>query len=186
MKKKTKLFKQAKASGDWTTYKEHQKVCKKEFQAAENNFVNNTINKGLEENNSKPFWRYVKSKKSDNIGVSPLKDKGKLVNESKNKAEILLNQFKSVFTKNDSDSKDLPQVGKRVTESASEIKVDQSGVEKLLAKIQPHKACGPDEIPNLVLKMCSKTLAPGITVLFQKSLDSGQLPKDWRQHHSRV
>ena len=44
VKKKTKLFKQAKASGDWTTYKEHQKVCKKEFQAAENNFVNNTIN----------------------------------------------------------------------------------------------------------------------------------------------
>ena len=101
------------------------------------------------------------------------------MNESKNKAEILLNQFKSVFTKNDSDSKDLPQVGKRVTESACDIKVDQSGVEKLLAKIQPHKACGPDEIPNLVLKMCSKTLAPGITVLFQKSLDSGQLPKDW-------
>ena len=49
----------------------------------------------------------------------------------------------------------------------------------MLEKIQPHKASGPDEIPNIVLKMCSKSLAPGITALFQKSLDTGELPKDW-------
>ena len=49
----------------------------------------------------------------------------------------------------------------------------------MLEKIQPHKASGPDEIPNIVLKMCSKSLAPGISALFQKSLDTGELPKDW-------
>ena len=42
-----------------------------------------------------------------------------------------------------------------------------------------HKACGPDELPNMVLSKCAKSLAPGISVLFQKSLDSGILPKDW-------
>ena len=174
---KTKLYKKAKTSGNWTKYKEHQKICKRAFQTAENNFVNNTINKGLEEKNSKPFWRYIKSKKSDNIGVSPLKDKGKLVSESKKKAEILLNQFKSVFTID--NNKDIPDMKKRVGDSVNDIKIDENEVEKLLEKIQPHKASGPDEIPNIVLKMCSKSLAPGITALFQKSLDTGELPKDW-------
>ena len=40
----------------------------------------------------------MKSKTQDNIGVVPLKRSGGLY-ESKEKAEILNNQFKSVFTK---------------------------------------------------------------------------------------
>ena len=47
------------------------KEMQTKFQKAEQNYIVNTINKGLEENNSKPFWRYIKSKKQDNIGVSP-------------------------------------------------------------------------------------------------------------------
>ena len=60
------------------------------------------------------------------------------------------------------------------------IRIDPSGVEKLISNIKPHKASGPDDIPNLVLKNCSKALAPGIAVLFQKSIDTGELPKDWK------
>ena len=41
----------------------------------------------------------MKSKKQDKIGVAPLKRSGGLTNESKEKAAILSNQFKSVFTK---------------------------------------------------------------------------------------
>ena len=54
---------------------------------------------GLENNNPKPFWKYIKSRKQDNIGVAPLKTNGQLVNDSKGKAEILMRQFKSVFTR---------------------------------------------------------------------------------------
>ena len=178
MRKKTKLYKYAKQNGDWTKYKIIQKVCRKEFRDAENNYINSTINKGLEENNSKPFWRYIKSQKNDNVGVAPLNEKGKLISESKKKAEILLKQFVSVFTT--SSSEDLPPVNKRIDATTSSIKIDPAGVEKLLSKIQPHKACGPDEIPNLVLKTCAKSLAPGVAALFQKSLDTGTLPKDWK------
>ena len=59
------------------------------------------------------------------------------------------------------------------------LKVTSKGVENLLSDIKSHKACGPDEIPNIVLKNCAKQLAPGISILFQKSLDTGVLPKDW-------
>ena len=54
--------------------------------------------RGLEEGSTKQFWRYVKSLRRDNSGISPLKQDGKLHNDSNDKAEILNNQFKSVFT----------------------------------------------------------------------------------------
>jgi hypothetical protein len=38
---------------------------------------------------------------------------------------------------------------------------------------------GPDQIPIIVLKTCAKTLAPGMTKIFQKSIDYGELPDDW-------
>ena len=177
LRKKTKLFKKAKSTGNWKEYKEHQKHCRKEFRKAENDYINNTINEGLAENNTKPFWRYIKSRKCDNVGVSPLKEKGQLQSDPKKKAEILLDQFKSVFTTDSSNT--MPNVDKQIEDSITSLQIKSDGIEKLLANIQPHKACGPDEIPNTVLKNCAKQLAPGVTVLFQKSIDTGELPKDW-------
>ena len=89
----------------------------------------------------------------------------------------MLSQFKSVFTLD--SSKTLPNVENVIEDSITNLNINPVGVGKLLANIQPHKACGPDEIPNIVLKNCATQLAPGITVLFQKSLDTGELPKDW-------
>ena len=41
----------------------------------------------------------MKCKKQDNIWVSPLKQKGNLISDSKGKADILVEQSQSVFTK---------------------------------------------------------------------------------------
>ena len=60
------------------------------------------------------------------------------------------------------------------------IKIDISGVEKLLKKLETKKASGPDNISNIVLKECSSEIAPLITHIFQLSLDEGALPEDWR------
>ncbi|KAL8615270.1 hypothetical protein ACOMHN_051762 [Nucella lapillus] len=60
------------------------------------------------------------------------------------------------------------------------IHIHPEGVLKLLWDINPNKAPGPDKIPNLVLKKCAPNLAPAMTTLFQYSLDTGDLPSDWR------
>jgi hypothetical protein len=75
-----------------------RKNAKDNSEKPNENHINNIISEGFENNNSKPFWNYMKSKKQDNIRVVPLKRSGGLY-ESKEKAEILNNQFKSVFTK---------------------------------------------------------------------------------------
>ena len=139
--------------------------------------MNNVIQDGLAQNNTKPFWRYVKSKQQDNIGVSPLKRDGVLHSDNKSKAEILLNQFSSVFTR--AISQVMPVVSRRVTNSLQELVISPQGVEKLLRNIQASKASGPDSLPNLVLKECAHELAPAVAHIFQKSLDSSILPDDW-------
>ena len=57
--------------------------------------------------------------------------------------------------------------------------IKTEGVEKLLKNIVTSKACGPDNIPNIILKNCAVQLAPGLRTIFQLSVDSGTLPKDW-------
>ena len=53
------------------------------------------------------------------------------------------------------------------------------GVEKLLQKVKTSKAVGPDNISNVILRECAKQLAPGLSEIFQNSVDSGNLPSDW-------
>ncbi len=177
LRKKNRLLTQAKKTNNWSTYKFHQKECKRQIKKAERNYINTTIQEGLQNNNTKPYWHYIKARRQDNIGVAPLKEQGQLFSDSKNKARILLNQFKSVFTTDTNTA--MPQVHKKCSQNITPITVRTEGVQKLLQHLKPHKASGPDQIPNIVLKECAKNLAPAITLMFQLSLDTGDLPQDW-------
>ena len=151
LKKKHRLYKKAKASGKWEKYRHFSREVKRNLRKAEWDHVNNVIQEGLNQNNTKPFWSYTKSKRQDNIGIAPLKSKGNLLTDAKSKANILLKQFISVFTKSTDNIN--PEVGKfNNTPPISQIIIDNNGVLKLLKRLDVHKAMGPDGIPNIVLK----------------------------------
>jgi hypothetical protein len=175
LKKKQRLYNQARKTGVWTNFRYTQKECKRAFRRAEWDFLNNVITDGLVNNNSKPFWKYIKSRKQDNTGIAPLREKGTLYSDGKKKANILIEQFKSVFTQASLPAEtDLPQ-----HPSISNLTIQEAGVRKLLRNVAVSKASGPDNIPNKVLKECADELAEGLTHIFQKSVHSGCLPEDW-------
>ena len=89
-----------------------------------------------------------------------------------------MDQFLSAFTKE--DYQPLPRVSKRVEEDLPPLKISEEGVLKLLRKIKVNKAAGPDELPNRVLQECAAEITPAITAIFQRSVDTGELPRDWR------
>ena len=60
-----------------------------------------------------------------------------------------------------------------------DIVVSNEGVTKLLKGLNPSKALGPDELHPRVLKELATELGPGFALLFQKSLDTGEIPKEW-------
>ena len=131
----------------------------------------------MKNNNSKPFWKYVKSRKQNNIGVAPLNEKGKLVSHSKEKEQILIKHFSSAFTRGSVNN--MPETHINLKSTIPSIKIKTEGVEKLLRNINPSKASGPDNIPNRIPKQCAKQLAPSLAIIFQSSIDTGVLPKDW-------
>ena len=61
-----------------------------------------------------------------------------------------------------------------------DIQIGKAGVEKLLDNLNPHKACGPDKIKPMILKTLSAELSPILEVIFQKSLEQGSLPSQWK------
>ena len=60
-----------------------------------------------------------------------------------------------------------------------EIVVTKEGVTKLLKGLNPSKALGPDELHPRVLKELAKELGPVFAHLFQQSINTGEIPKEW-------
>ena len=98
------------------------------------------------------------------------------------KAEILNDQFKSVFTKDDPDSecsKSRP-IGPSYPPIAH-LSISTKGVGKLLTGLNPSKASGHDSIPCRILKELAVELAPVLSSIYDQSLKQGVLPKCWTQ-----
>ena len=64
--------------------------------------------------------------------------------------------------------------------SLPEINITEHGVFTLLSQIDPYKANGPDNIPARVLHELAHELSPMITHFFKQSLDTGELPPEWK------
>ena len=60
-----------------------------------------------------------------------------------------------------------------------DIGVKSRSIAKLLKDLNPHKAAGPDQIKPLVLQTLRDVIAPILQVIFQRSLNTGRVPKDW-------
>ena len=60
-----------------------------------------------------------------------------------------------------------------------DIVVSNEGVTKLLKGLNSSKALGPDELHPRVLKELATELGAVFAHFFQKSLDTGEIPKEW-------
>ena len=123
-------------------------------------FFENKLSESLEHQNSKPLWRYIKSKRQDGNGVSPLKANGQLHSDSRRKSEILglNNHFCSVFTSEDTTN--IPELPGPPNTEMPKFEITVQDVPKLLQGLNGGKASGPDELPNLTLKNAANEISP--------------------------
>lgn len=135
--------------------------------------------------NSKYFWRFVKSKRSR----SDLPDSMYLGNNISSEGSLicdLFNQhFHSVFEPITSSSRTgtsnvlVSSSTNFINLNSLEISPEQ--VFKYLKALDVHKTAGPDGIPPLFLQQCHKVLSGPLSVLFNLSLHSGCMPTIWKQ-----
>ena len=139
-------------------------------------YVNNLV--GDVKANPRDFHRYINSQKKDTQGIPPLKRKnGKGVAQSDlEKAEEFNGQFTDVFSKNEHTQVPLLD---RSAPFMNGIAFSKDGVIKLLKGLNTSKALGPDELHPRVLKELATELGPVFAHLFQQSIDTGEIPKEW-------
>ena len=133
--------------------------------------------------NPKFFWKYVQEKAKQTTGISPLdKGDGVFLNDDIDKADVLNAFFSSVFTREDTNN--VPEVEEGTKSKniyLTDIVITPIAVKDKLKQLNNCKAQGPDGIPPRVLKEVSENLAIPLSILFNKSLEKGLIPADWKQ-----
>ena len=85
---------------------------------------------------SKKFWKYVKSLRKDCARIALLKCNGMTINSSEDKAEVLNNQFYSVFT--DEDISHIPEILYSFPDMP-DISFNTESINKLLNELNTHQ-----------------------------------------------
>ena len=111
----------------------------------------------------KEFWAFVKSKKKDQFGITALEHQGKVYNDSLSKANLLNNQFTSVFTRKDLSH--IPKMCGNQVPDIPDVDIQIEGVTKLLQQLDSHKATGPDSIPAYLVKQTALQIAPVLALI---------------------
>jgi hypothetical protein len=132
-----------------------------------------------DDSRGKNFTRYIKSKMKTRTGIGPLKNnEGQLVSDNKEMACILNNFFSSVFTKEDKEN--LPQKEKETNVEIGEVTVTREKIMKKIDKLRKDSAPGPDGIHPMLLKETKYEISKPLCIIFEQSLQSGEVPADWR------
>ena len=131
-------------------------------------------------NNPKEFFGYV-NKHRPRAPLGPVfSDGGDLVTEDYAIARELNDYFASVFTMEDVE--DVPDPVLHGGRSESLVSIDCHGpeVEAKLKGLKPDKAPGSDGFLPKVLKAVRKGAAPHLCQIFNRSLATGEVPRDFR------
>ena len=128
--------------------------------------------------NSKVVWNYLKRKTRGNMPNLKRAD-GTFTSTDKEAADALNDQYFSVFTKERTDN--IPDITPKPvkTEKLKTITIREADVLKLLKGLQPNKSPGLDQIHPRVLKEISDTVAHPLTLIYRKSIESSELPRNW-------
>ena len=74
----------------------------------------------------------------------------------------------------------MPSKGNSPFKLMKDIKISEKGVEKALNRLNPSKATGPDKVPVRILKETANIITPILTKRYQQSINTGQIPEDWK------
>ena len=159
--RKQRAYKRARKTNnpsDWNRYNRLFTQTQREIRQSHRKYMTEVISDSYKDQ-PKKFWSYIKTRKQESFGIAPLKNMdGFIHSDAKTKAEILNDQFQSVFTQE--DTANVPDKGPSPYPTMEDITVHPNGVKKQLTKLNAHKATGPDCIPTAILREAADELAP--------------------------
>ena len=141
-------------------------IMKKKLKHEFYNAITNRID-GLNQNNSKDFWKVLKKNKtSSNSNSSP-------------SLQAFVNHYKTLLCSEGNDAYESIDDSKIQNLNPLDYPFTYREVKLGIKNLKIGKSPGQDQILNEFIKSGSNVLLPLITKLFNKILASGIIPEDW-------
>ena len=132
--------------------------------------------------NPRYFYSYCKKFRKQQSSVGPLLNhKGDLEHDPKKMADILKDQYSSVFSDPGCPHKKSPKIKVKINSTLENITFTCEDIIKAINEINDNSACGQDDIPAIILKQCKTTLAYPILLIWEESLSHGYVPKVFKK-----
>jgi hypothetical protein len=178
IRKKKRLWTKCKGMQNQEEYRKQEKVTRNLIRNAKKKFEKRLAEGGGK--NKKPFYAYVKTKTKTRQSVGPLRDKnGQTIKENAAMASLLNNTFGAAFTREAAGDVPDPDEFQR-GEKIETVKITVNAVKNKLKGLRREAAAGPDRIGPGILFEMRNVIAPVLTTIYNKSLQSGTVPAAWK------
>ena len=126
--------------------------------------------------NPKEFYRYANSKKKYKDPIGPLRTGTTYTSDPMKMAEILSQQYQSVFSEPQSNT-DITNFPTCKGKHLEDITFMTDDIQMAMEEIKPSSAPGPDEIPAIVFNKYAKVLAYPVMKIWRMCLDECNMPE---------
>ena len=186
LKLRNNLHKQLKANNTQETQREYTEIRReikkliKQSKRQHEIFIASTSKK-----NSKTFFKYINKKKNIKSTIGPLKDSsGNLVRDDQGMASKLNEYFCSVFNPPNNARQDAERCDRdqpiNCDLSFQDLEIKVENVISAIDNLKVNKSPGPDNIFPRILKETKNEIVNSLTSIFNKSLQQGIVPADWK------
>ncbi|CAB3994357.1 Hypothetical predicted protein [Paramuricea clavata] len=136
--------------------------------------------------NSKRFWSLFELKGAtrsvpEKISIKTSVNNVREYTENPRDIATLFNRyFVSIFSSDPINIVNQQSISETTDTIFNDIVLSEGTVRSVLRNLDNNKAHGPDEIPARLLTETAYQIAPSLCLLFNKSLKSGIVPREWR------
>ena len=160
-------------------YKIARNLLRKETRKLTVNYKEH-LGKNVKEN-PKLFWKHISLHKPGRRSVPDLENNSSVSSCASKKANLLNQQFTSVFSKDDLQSTLPPAEQAHTPFPMLHSPITLKEVTKQLKELNANKSTGHDGLSPQLLKELSPAISAPLVKLFNLSLTQGKLPRDWKK-----
>ena len=129
--------------------------------------------------NPKMFYSYLNKKKRNKVQIGPIKSEdGELCYQEQEMAEALNAHYSKIFTVEEEELPSSPAL--QECAMMEDVTFYEKTVKETLQHMKNSASPGPDEVSQRVLKELATTVSLPLCLLFNKSMQSGVVPTDWK------
>jgi hypothetical protein len=166
-------------------HKEYKRILKKVTNKAKNRYYEEIIKEAGTD--SRKVWgclnEIVDRKQLRHKIPSTFKANGKLINDTKEIANLFNSYFANIGKQMADSQPDIQGYDSYLAQAKSKFnleKVNKEQVGKIMKQQKPKLSCGLDGINNKLVKTCHEQLAEPMTIIINKSIESGIVPKVYK------